>query len=84
MEEPAGGLDGGVRARLLGLMRGHLREMGLAATVVPHDIGRVRPLAARLKVMTDGRMVETGLTDQVIDDPRHGCARLPVASVRRA
>jgi putative phosphonate transport system ATP-binding protein len=84
MDEPTGGLDVSVQARLLDLMRGLVRQMGLAAIVVTHDIGVVRLLADRLMVMKDGRVVETGLTDQVLDDPQHGYTQLLVASVLRA
>ncbi|MGR3433461.1 MAG: phosphonate C-P lyase system protein PhnK [Shimia sp.] len=84
MDEPTGGLDVSVQARLLDLMRGLVREMGLAAIVVTHDIGVVRLLADRLMVMKDGRVVETGLTDQVLDDPQHGYTQLLTSSVLSA
>lgn len=81
MDEPTGGLDVSVQARLLDLLRGLVRELGLAAVIVTHDIGVVRLLADRLMVMKDGRAVETGLTDQVLDDPQHGYTQLLVSSV---
>jgi putative phosphonate transport system ATP-binding protein len=45
--------------------------MGLSAIIVTHDLAVVRLLADRLMVMKDGRVVEAGLTDQVLDDPQH-------------
>ena len=81
MDEPTGGLDVSVQARVLDLLRGLVRELGLAAVIVTHDIGVARLLADRLLVMKDGRVVETGLTDQVLDDPQHGYSQLLVASV---
>ncbi|WP_316013623.1 phosphonate C-P lyase system protein PhnK [Roseobacter sp. HKCCA0434] len=84
MDEPTGGLDVSVQARLLDLLRGLVREMGLAAIVVTHDIGVVRLLADRLIVMKDGHVVEQGLTDQVLDDPQHGYTQLLVSSVLAA
>ena len=81
MDEPTGGLDVSVQARLLDLLRGLVRRMGLAAIVVTHDIGVVRLLADRLMVMKDGRVVETGLTDRVLDDPQHAYTQLLVSSV---
>ncbi len=81
MDEPTGGLDVSVQARLLDLLRGLVREMGLSAIVVTHDLAVVRLLADRLMVMKDGRVVETGLTDQVLDDPQHGYTQLLVSSV---
>ncbi|MGY6635142.1 MAG: phosphonate C-P lyase system protein PhnK [Alkalilacustris sp.] len=84
MDEPTGGLDVSVQARLLDLLRGLVREMGLAAVVVTHDLAVVRLLAHRLLVMKDGRVVEAGLTDQVLDDPQHAYTQLLVSSVLQA
>ncbi|SIS56622.1 phosphonate C-P lyase system protein PhnK [Paracoccus saliphilus] len=81
MDEPTGGLDVSVQARLLDLLRGLVRDMGLSAVLVTHDLAVVRLLADRLIVMKDGRVVETGLTDQVLDDPQHGYTQLLVSSV---
>lgn len=81
MDEPTGGLDVSVQARLLDLLRGLVREMGLSAIIVTHDLAVVRLLADRLMVMKSGRVVETGLTDQVLDDPQHAYTQLLVSSV---
>ncbi|WP_170399011.1 phosphonate C-P lyase system protein PhnK [Ruegeria arenilitoris] len=81
MDEPTGGLDVSVQARLLDLLRGLVREMGLSAIIVTHDLAVVRLLADRLMVMKDGHVVEAGLTDQVLDDPQHAYSQLLVSSV---
>ena len=81
MDEPTGGLDVSVQARLLDLLRNLVRDMGLSAIIVTHDLAVVRLLADRLMVMKDGHVVETGLTDQVLDDPQHGYTQLLVSSV---
>ncbi|MEM8572954.1 MAG: phosphonate C-P lyase system protein PhnK [Pseudomonadota bacterium] len=81
MDEPTGGLDVSVQARLLDLLRGLVRTMGLSAIIVTHDLAVVRLLADRLMVMKDGNVVETGLTDQVLDDPQHAYTQLLVSSV---
>ena len=81
MDEPTGGLDVSVQARLLDLLRGLVREMGLSAIIVTHDLAVVRLLADRLMVMKSGRVVEQGLTDQVLDDPQHAYTQLLVSSV---
>jgi putative phosphonate transport system ATP-binding protein len=81
MDEPTGGLDVSVQARLLDLIRGLVRELGLSAVIVTHDLAVVRLLADRLMVMKEGRVIETGLTDQVLDDPQHGYTQLLVSSV---
>ena len=71
MDEPTGGLDVSVQARLLDLLRSLVRTLQLSVILVTHDIGVVRLLAHRLMVMQGGRVVEQGLTDQVLDDPQH-------------
>ena len=71
MDEPTGGLDVSVQAKLLDLMRSLVRTLNLSVILVTHDIGVVRLLAHRLMVMQNGQVVETGLTDQVLDDPHH-------------
>jgi putative phosphonate transport system ATP-binding protein len=81
MDEPTGGLDVSVQARLLDLLRGLVADLGLAAVVVTHDLGVARLLSHRLLVMRRGEAVETGLTDQVLDDPQHPYTQLLVASV---
>jgi putative phosphonate transport system ATP-binding protein len=84
MDEPTGGLDVSVQARLLDLLRGLVREMGLSAVIVTHDLAVVRLLADRLMVMQGGHVVEQGLTDQVLDDPQHAYTQLLVSSVLQA
>jgi putative phosphonate transport system ATP-binding protein len=81
MDEPTSGLDVSVQARLLDLLRTLTRSLGLAAIVVTHDLAVARLLAHRMLVMKDGRVVEQGLTDQVLDDPQHPYTQLLVSSV---
>ncbi|MBN9530199.1 MAG: phosphonate C-P lyase system protein PhnK [Alphaproteobacteria bacterium] len=81
MDEPTGGLDVSVQARLLDLLRRLVTDLGLAAIVVTHDLAVARLLAHRLMVMRRGEVVETGLTDQVLDDPHHPYTQLLVSSV---
>lgn len=80
MDEPTGGLDVSVQARLLDLMRGLAADLKLAAIIVTHDLGVARLLAQRTLVMKAGEVVEEGLTDQVLDDPQHPYTQLLVAS----
>ncbi|MGL4287270.1 MAG: phosphonate C-P lyase system protein PhnK [Phreatobacter sp.] len=81
MDEPTGGLDVSVQARLLDLVRGLVADLGLAAIVVTHDLAVARLLSHRILVMKDGRAIETGLTDQVLDDPREPYTQLLVSSI---
>jgi putative phosphonate transport system ATP-binding protein len=81
MDEPTGGLDVSVQARLLDLLRGLVADIRLAALVVTHDLGVARLLSHRIMVMRGGEVVETGLTDQVLDDPREAYTQLLVSSI---
>lgn len=81
MDEPTGGLDVSVQARLLDLLRTLVRRLNMAAIVVTHDLAVARLLADRLMVMQSGDVVETGLTDQVLDDPQHPYSQLLVSAV---
>ncbi|MFN9480435.1 MAG: phosphonate C-P lyase system protein PhnK [Betaproteobacteria bacterium] len=81
MDEPTSGLDVSVQARLLDLLRELTDELHLACVIVTHDLAVARLLAQRMLVMKDGRIVEQGLTDRVLDDPQHPYTQLLVSSV---
>jgi putative phosphonate transport system ATP-binding protein len=84
MDEPTGGLDVSVQARLLDLLRVLVRDLGIAAVIVTHDLAVARLLTDRLMVMKDGSVVEEGLTDQVLDDPQHAYTQLLTSAVLAA
>ncbi|MCA1952989.1 MAG: phosphonate C-P lyase system protein PhnK [Hyphomicrobiales bacterium] len=84
MDEPTGGLDVSVQARLLDLVRVLVRDLGLAAIIVTHDLAVARLLTDRLMVMKAGRVVEQGLTDQVLDDPQHPYTQLLTSAILSA
>lgn len=81
MDEPTSGLDVSVQARLLDLLRSLTLQLHQAAIIVTHDLAVARLLAHRMLVMKDGRIVEQGLTDQLLDDPQHAYTQLLVSSV---
>ncbi|MES2712235.1 MAG: phosphonate C-P lyase system protein PhnK [Pseudomonadota bacterium] len=84
MDEPTGGLDVSVQAKLLDMLRALARDLGLAIILVTHDIAAARLLAHRIVVMRHGQVVEEGLTDRVLDDPQHPYTQLLVSSVLAA
>jgi putative phosphonate transport system ATP-binding protein len=84
MDEPTGGLDVSVQARLLDLIRGLIAEMGLAVVLVTHDLAVARLLSNRILVMKQGEVIESGLTDRVLDDPQAPYTQLLVSSVLAA
>ncbi|MCF8607215.1 phosphonate C-P lyase system protein PhnK [Gordonia sp. HY442] len=81
MDEPTSGLDVSVQARLLDLLRRLVADLGLAVIIVTHDLAVARLLSHRTLVMKDGRVVESGLTDRVLDDPHAAYTQLLVSSI---
>jgi putative phosphonate transport system ATP-binding protein len=81
MDEPTGGLDVSVQARILDLLRGLVVDLGLSALIVTHDLGVARLLSHRIMVMKAGEVIECGLTDRVLDDPREPYTQLLVSSI---
>jgi putative phosphonate transport system ATP-binding protein len=69
LDEPTGGLDVSVQAKILDLIRSISRELNVAMILVSHDMGVIRLLCHRMIVMKNGQVIESGLTDRVIDDP---------------
>ena len=80
LDELTTGLDISVQAGVLDLVRDIQRRYGLSAIVVSHDLGVIRLLADRTIVMKMGRVVEAGITDQVLEDPQHPYTQLLVSS----
>jgi putative phosphonate transport system ATP-binding protein len=81
MDEPTGGLDVSVQARLLDMLRSLVSNLKLSVVIVTHDLAVTRLLSQRLMVMRHGEVVESGLTDQVLDDPQHAYTQLLVSSI---
>lgn len=81
MDEPTSGLDVSVQAAVLDLLRGLVAELGLAVVIVTHDLAVARLISHRTIVMKDGRVIESGLTDRVLDDPIAPYTQLLVSSI---
>lgn len=71
LDEVTTGLDLSVQASVLDLVKHLQREMNISIILVSHDLGVIRMLADRTMVMLDGRIIEHGLTDQILEDPQH-------------
>ena len=81
LDEPTTGLDASVQARVLDTVRRLQRERELSAVVVSHDLGVVRLLADRTLVMRHGRVIESGLTDRILEDPHHEYTQTLINSI---
>jgi ABC-type dipeptide/oligopeptide/nickel transport system, ATPase component len=80
LDEITSGLDVSVQARVLDLLRRIQWEDRMTMLLVSHDLGVVRQLARRTIVMKNGAIVESGLTDQILEDPQHPYTQLLVSS----
>lgn len=81
LDEMTSGLDVSVQAGVLDLVQELQQQEGVAMVVVSHDLGVVRLLCERTVVMKNGRPVEAGLTDQILEDPHHPYTQLLVSSI---
>jgi putative phosphonate transport system ATP-binding protein len=80
LDEITTGLDLSVQAKILDLILELQQTLSISMIVVTHDLGVVRTLADRTLVMQHGRVIESGLTDQVLEDPQHAYTQQLVAS----
>jgi len=71
LDEVTTGLDLSVQASVLDLIKSLQRELNISIVLVSHDLGVIRMLADRTLVMLEGRVIEQGLTDQILEDPQH-------------
>ncbi|CAM5545985.1 phosphonate C-P lyase system protein PhnK [Frigidibacter albus] len=80
LDEVTTGLDLSVQARILDLIMELQEESGVSMLVVTHDLGVVRHLTTRTIVMKYGRIIESGLTDQILEDPQAAYTQQLVSS----
>jgi putative phosphonate transport system ATP-binding protein len=80
LDEVTTGLDVSVQARILDLILELQHQLGVSMIAVTHDLGVIRMLASRTIVMKSGRVVESGLTDQILEDPQHPYTQQLVSS----
>lgn len=81
LDEVTTGLDVSVQAKVLDLIRGLQQDLGISMIVVSHDLSVIRMLTDRTMVLKNGRIVESGLTDQILQDPQHAYSQLLVSSL---
>ncbi|MCS6559314.1 ABC transporter ATP-binding protein [Curtobacterium flaccumfaciens] len=79
-DEPTSALDVTVQAAVLDLLAELQREFGFGMLLISHDLAVVRQLADQVIVLRDGRVVERGSTDAVLDDPQQDYTRMLLAA----
>ncbi|KIH69764.1 ATP-binding cassette domain-containing protein [Salinicoccus roseus] len=81
LDEVTTGLDLSVQADVLELIKEIQRELSISMIVVSHDLAIIRMLCDRTMVMLDGRVIESGITDQILEDPQHAYTQQLVYSI---
>jgi peptide/nickel transport system ATP-binding protein len=69
-DEVTSALDVSVQAAIVDLLAELQRELGLGLLFVTHNLALIRTIAQEVVVMSEGRIVERGLADRVLDDPQ--------------
>jgi ABC-type glutathione transport system ATPase component len=82
-DEPVSALDVSVQANIINLLSDLKESLGLSMIFVSHNMAVVRQVSDRTAVMYQGRIVETGDTDGVFDDPVDPYTKLLIGSVPR-
>ncbi|MGB8313195.1 MAG: ABC transporter ATP-binding protein [Aestuariivirga sp.] len=70
LDEPTSALDRQVQGQIIELLRDLQIKNNLSYLFISHDLAVVRAMADHIMVMKDGRMVEQGTPDEVLENPR--------------
>jgi microcin C transport system ATP-binding protein len=82
-DEPTTALDVTIQAQILALLKNLQARLGMALLLITHDLNIVRKMAARVAVMTEGRIVEQGAVGQIFERPQHPYTRHLLAAEPR-
>jgi ABC-type dipeptide/oligopeptide/nickel transport system ATPase component len=74
-DEPTSNLDVTLQANMIELFRKLKDDLKLSILLITHDLGMVAHMADQVAVMTQGKIVESGRTNEVLNNPRHSYTR---------
>ena len=80
-DEPLSMLDVSIRAGILDLIRDLSERMNFSCIYVSHDLSILSNISERLMIMYLGRIMELGITKEVITEPHHPYAQALIAAV---
>ncbi|ETO95639.1 oligopeptide/dipeptide transporter, C-terminal domain protein [Lachnoanaerobaculum sp. MSX33] len=70
-DEPTTALDVTIQAQIIELMIELKNKLGMAIIMITHDLGVVANICDRIAVMYAGKIIESGLTDDIFYNPKH-------------
>lgn len=80
-DEPTSMLDVSIRASILNLLKSFADEMDMGILYISHDLSTLRYICSRTAVMYLGRIVESGPTEELIENPAHPYVRALLSAV---
>ena len=75
LDEPTSALDMTVQVQIVALLRDLQKKYGLAYLFISHDLKVIRAMSHKVMVMRQGDVVESGLVDDIFENPQHGYTR---------